>query len=122
LYQTENLISLLTKLPHESANRKTLTNKLIDTLWDNLQHPPLSYMGGDMKYTTPSTDNADTPGNLDNPVNPTLASGTIEYDSPDGNGRVRQTAPEAPSGIFQYRTPDGSYNVILSSLFDLDFF
>ncbi|CCF39565.1 linoleate diol synthase [Colletotrichum higginsianum] len=44
---TEVLIGILTSLPATSEARVQLTNKLIDTLWGNLQHPPLSYVGGD---------------------------------------------------------------------------
>ncbi|UZP35518.1 hypothetical protein NXS19_003334 [Fusarium pseudograminearum] len=36
---TELLIGILTALPRSSKARTALTNKLIDTLWGNLQHP-----------------------------------------------------------------------------------
>ncbi|RYP00278.1 hypothetical protein DL763_000889 [Monosporascus cannonballus] len=105
---TELLINILTKLPRESVVRRELTNKLIDTLWDNLQHPPLSYVGGDIKYEV-----VDSRGG-DHDTKDTVMSG-IEFQAPDDpQTTLRGTVPKAPDGMFQYRTPDGSYNNILS--------
>ena len=84
--------------------RTFLTNKLIDSLWDNLQHPPLSYIGGDVKYDV---------------VNPQQAqqaspSDMIEFKVPDSDVVLRERVPDHPNGLYQYRMPDGSYNNILS--------
>ena len=46
----ERLIGLVASLPQNSANRKKLTSTIIDTLWDSLQHPPLSYVGDKFQY------------------------------------------------------------------------
>ncbi|KAL3474742.1 heme peroxidase [Aspergillus californicus] len=47
---TEVLINILTSLPSTSSLRTFLTNKLTKALWDNLQHPPQSYVGSAVKY------------------------------------------------------------------------
>jgi linoleate 10R-lipoxygenase len=77
-----------------------LTNKLIDTLWDNLQHPPLSYVGGDVNYEVVGGEKA--------PEQPDR--NTIEFKVPGTDVTLKETVPKAPQGIFHYRTPDGSYN------------
>lgn len=108
-HTTEQLINILTQLPHESAVRRNLTNKLIDTLWDTLQHPPLSYVGGDAKYEVVAT--SDGQKHIANET----SDSTIEFKSPDNPQTIlRAAVPKAPDGMFQYRTPDGSYNNILS--------
>ena len=48
----ERLIALTASLPHNSAMRDKLTQKLVGTLWDSLQHPPLSYYGEQYQYRT----------------------------------------------------------------------
>ena len=105
--QTEKLIAILTTLPSTSKARKKLTNKLIDSLWDTLQHPPLSYMGGDCKYTVAGSDSQTI-------AKPSTA--VIEYKAPNGSCTIRESMPEPPSGVFKYRTPDGSYNVTALAL------
>lgn len=103
---TEALIGLLTSLSSKSKVRTFLTNKLIDTLWDNLQHPPLSYVGGDVKYEVV---------NPSNPKEPTKPSDEITFPSPDDPSIIlREQVPPSPDGLYQYRMPDGSYNNILT--------
>ncbi|EMC96034.1 hypothetical protein BAUCODRAFT_34798 [Baudoinia panamericana UAMH 10762] len=46
----ERVIQLVAKLPDKSAHRVELTNKFVDTLFNSLQHPPLSYLGDQFKY------------------------------------------------------------------------
>ena len=41
---------MLTLLPAESQLHTDLTDTLIDTLLDNFQHPPSSYLGGNVRY------------------------------------------------------------------------
>ncbi|KAK5651915.1 hypothetical protein OQA88_11574 [Cercophora sp. LCS_1] len=101
---TEALIGVLTSLNPKSPLRAALTNKLIDTLWDNLQHPPLCYVGGDVKY-----DVVNPSGEPSIPKTPD----TIEFKAPDSDITLREKVPDSPDGIFQYRMPDGSYNNIL---------
>lgn len=99
---TEKLIHVLTTLPEGSQTRINLTNKLIDTLWDNLQHPPLSYMGGDVKFEVAGDKPHEKP------------TDTIKYKSPENGVEITETMPQPPHAMYQYRTPDGSYNNILS--------
>lgn len=109
-HTTELLINILTKLPQDSAVRRNLTNKLIDTLWDNLQHPPLSYVGGDAKYEIVATKDGPRED-----VKKAPSTSTIEFPAPgDPQTILRAAVPQPPDGMFQYRTPDGSYNNILS--------
>ncbi|TDZ65292.1 Psi-producing oxygenase A [Colletotrichum trifolii] len=105
---TEVLIGILTSLPSTSNTRVQLTNKLIDTLWDNLQHPPLSYVGGDVKY--------EVVGSKDGGPQKTMEArpgDSIEFKVPDTEVTLREKIPQPPDGLFQYRMPDGSYNNIL---------
>jgi len=85
--------------------RAQLTNSLIDSLWDNLQHPPLSYVGGDVKYqvadSKPSSINEDHD-----------RYDTIEFEVPDTGIKLREEIPRAPNGLHHYRMPDGSFNNI----------
>ncbi|KAK4169880.1 heme peroxidase [Cladorrhinum sp. PSN259] len=103
---TEILIGLLTALSSKSKIRKMLTHHLIDSLWDTLQHPPLTYIGGDVKYEVVDPENP-------NPPKP-KRSDTIEFTAPDySHIRLRESVPQSPDGLYQYRTPDGSYNSML---------
>ncbi|UNI17108.1 hypothetical protein JDV02_003484 [Purpureocillium takamizusanense] len=103
---TELLIGILTSLPSTSSTRTKLTNKLIDTLWDNLQHPPLSYVGGDVKY---EVINSEGPIYKEKPK----PYDSIEFKAPDSDIILRERVPESPDGLYQYRMPDGSFNNIL---------
>ena len=49
----EKLIGITASLPETSKTRHKLTCTIIDTLWDSLQHPPLSYLGDKFMYRTP---------------------------------------------------------------------
>jgi len=84
-----------------------LTNKLLDTLWSNLQHPPLSYVGGDVKFEVVNPDASTT-------CAAATQNDTIEFKAPDSDVTLREHVPTAPDGLFQYRMPDGSYNNILT--------
>ncbi|EQK99321.1 linoleate diol synthase [Ophiocordyceps sinensis CO18] len=101
---TEFLIGILTSLPSTSKVRTFLTNKLIDSLWNNLQHPPLCYVGGDVKYEVVSGSKAAAEPDPDD---------TIQFTVPDSDVVLRESVPQAPDGLHQYRTPDGSFNNIL---------
>ena len=99
------MISILAGLPSTSKIRVQLTDKLIDTLWNNLQHPPLSYVGGDVKYAIVGSKEAEKHDE---------EYDAIEFDAPDGSGvRLREEVPKHPNGFHQYRMPDGSFNNIL---------
>ncbi|KIW81777.1 hypothetical protein Z517_04803 [Fonsecaea pedrosoi CBS 271.37] len=51
-YQMEKILQLAASLPPESKSLDDLTNQFIKLLWENLEHPPLSYQGDEFKYRT----------------------------------------------------------------------
>ncbi|CAG9942858.1 unnamed protein product [Clonostachys rosea f. rosea IK726] len=104
---TELLIGILTSLPSTSAARTQLTNKFIDTLWSNLQHPPLSYVGGDVKYEVVNSQDGATAQQTGKPYD------VIQFKAPDSDVILREQVPVAPNGMHQYRMPDGSFNNIM---------
>ena len=112
---TEQLIEILTLLPAESQLRTDLTNTLIDTLWNNLQHPPLSYLGGNVSYQTDEEINQAKADRRAKNKTSSLEPESIEFVSPvNPNIKLVETVPTPPNAVLQYRTPDGSYNNILS--------
>ncbi|EAW09101.1 peroxidase/cytochrome P450 family protein [Aspergillus clavatus NRRL 1] len=46
----ENIIQVAASLPNTSNARDKITDTFVRTLWDTLQHPPLSYLGDQFKY------------------------------------------------------------------------
>jgi linoleate 10R-lipoxygenase len=102
---TELMIGILSSLPATSAVRAQLTQRLIDSLWSDLQHPPLSYVGGDVKYTVANgqTNSTDLHEEYD----------VIEFEAPGTGVRLREEVPPTPNGMHHYRMPDGSFNNIL---------
>ncbi|KAH6976751.1 heme peroxidase family protein [Ilyonectria destructans] len=51
-YLVENIIQVASSLPDDSKLRGDLNARFIDTLWRNLQHPPISYLGDEFRYRT----------------------------------------------------------------------
>ncbi|KIW99798.1 uncharacterized protein Z518_10726 [Rhinocladiella mackenziei CBS 650.93] len=51
-YQMEKILQLAASLPPESKALDDLTSQFIKLLWENLEHPPLSYEGDEYKYRT----------------------------------------------------------------------
>ncbi|RFU32995.1 hypothetical protein B7463_g3353, partial [Scytalidium lignicola] len=51
-YFVENIIQLAASLPNGSRVRDDLNGVFISRLWDNLRHPPLSYLGDEFRYRT----------------------------------------------------------------------
>ncbi|KAB8342814.1 hypothetical protein FH972_022412 [Carpinus fangiana] len=111
---TEELISILTTLPAGSETRVKLTNKLIDTLWDNLQHPPLSYVGGDVNYSVVSPSAPSKSADASSPAGEPDTANSIKFTAPDGSCTLRESVPVPPNGLYQYRQPDGGFNNILN--------
>lgn len=68
----ERLIQLTSRLPPTSKLRVKLTSHQVDTLWDSLQHPPLSYIS--QKYTYRQAD-----GSCNNIMEPTLGQAGSPY-------------------------------------------
>jgi len=52
LRQFEDMIRLAASLPNDSRLRNQLSAYLVGSLWDNLQHPPISYLGKQYRYRT----------------------------------------------------------------------
>jgi linoleate 8R-lipoxygenase/9,12-octadecadienoate 8-hydroperoxide 8R-isomerase len=71
-YLMEGLISTASKLPDGSKNREVLTNKFVEQLWNDLQHPPQSYLG--KKYQYRSAD-----GSFNSLVHPQLGAAGTPY-------------------------------------------
>lgn len=107
---TEILINILTALSPKSKIRKMLTNKLIDSLWDSLQHPPLTYMGGSVKYEVVKP--KDAPNGAASSQAAASPSDTIQFTVPGTDITLQEKIP-TDDGLFQYRMPDGSFNSIL---------
>lgn len=51
-FKMERIIALTASLPQNSKMRAKLSHTLVGTLWDSLQHPPLSYFGDKFQYRT----------------------------------------------------------------------
>ncbi|KAK6355021.1 hypothetical protein TWF696_004148 [Orbilia brochopaga] len=49
-YLMERIIQVASGLPSTSRNERVLTGALLDKLWNQLQHPPLSYLGLKQQY------------------------------------------------------------------------
>ncbi|KAF2087527.1 putative fatty acid oxygenase PpoC [Saccharata proteae CBS 121410] len=49
-YLMERVIQLVAGLPANSETRFDLTNAFVGELWDNLEHPPVSYLGPQFAY------------------------------------------------------------------------
>ncbi|KAF7720011.1 Psi-producing oxygenase A [Penicillium ucsense] len=71
-YIMERVIQLAAGLPSTSKNGKDLTNTFLSTLWNDLQHPPTSYLGRDAAYRK-----ADGSGN--NPFWPNIGAAGSPY-------------------------------------------
>ncbi|KAF4123830.1 hypothetical protein GMORB2_5546 [Geosmithia morbida] len=105
---TDLLIKFLTALPADSTVRAQLTNKFIQKLWGDLQHPPLSFMGSDSQYEVVKAGDANTEsdGNA-------AKHDVVEFDVPDNGTRLRERAHPSLNGSHHYRMPDGSGNNVL---------
>ncbi|KAF2016877.1 heme peroxidase [Aaosphaeria arxii CBS 175.79] len=71
-YVMEGLIRTAAGLPDGSKMRETLTNKFIGQLWNDLQHPPQSYLGAQYQYRS-----AD--GSFNSLVHPKLGAAGTPY-------------------------------------------
>lgn len=84
--QYEGIIQLAASLPNGSGLRDELSGSFIKTLWNNLEHPPISYLGQEFKYRT-----ADGSNNVRPPwcsiVGSRDTDPDIEYHVPSIGGR-----------------------------------
>lgn len=55
----ERVIQLAASFPNESKEANDISGTLIKNLWDNLRHPPISYLGDESRYRA-----ADGAGNV----------------------------------------------------------
>jgi hypothetical protein len=89
----ENTIKWVSSYPKDSPTAGLITTAMLKNLWDNLNHPPLSYMGDSWRYRM-----AD--GSHNNILNPQLGKAGSYY----ARSVVPQRAPSAalpdPGDIF----------------------
>ncbi len=71
-YLTENLIKLASELPQNSKDGTRLSNKLVQQLYDSLQHPPVAQLGDKHRYRS-----AD--GSFNNITAPQLGAANTHY-------------------------------------------
>ncbi|ODM23237.1 Psi-producing oxygenase A [Aspergillus cristatus] len=71
-YIMERVIQIAAELPSTSRNGKQLTDAFLNQLWNDLEHPPISFIGGDSQYRK-----ADGSGN--NPRWPELGAAGAHY-------------------------------------------
>jgi hypothetical protein len=95
-YLVEKIIQVAASLPNRSMLRGDLNAGFIGTLWRNLHHPPISYLGDEFRYRT-----AD--GSNNNITYPKLGAAGSHY--------ARSVAPQRPKPL---NLPDPS--VIFDSL------
>ena len=50
--QMEKVMKLTASLPPNSKMRKKLSDTIVTTMWNTLQHPPQSYYGDNYQYRT----------------------------------------------------------------------
>lgn len=128
-YLTEGIIQLAASLPNETKIRGDLNSRFIQTLWSNLQHPPISYLGDQFQYRS-----ADGSGN--NIMYPQLGAAGSHYartvaplyrqqvNLPDPsvifdllmarNGPVKEHPAKVSSSLFHFAT------IIIHDLFHTD--
>ncbi|KAL1646948.1 hypothetical protein SLS58_003085 [Diplodia intermedia] len=71
-YVNEQVIRLAARLPDDSKMREVMTNFFVKKLWEDLQHPPMSYLGKKYKYRDPE-------GRNNNPSYPNLGAAGSYY-------------------------------------------
>jgi cytochrome P450 len=92
-YLIENIIQITASLPNTSGLREKITDAFVSTLWDNLEHPPLSYLGDQFKYRT-----AD--GSYNNIMYPHLGASGSHYARTVTPQHPRPAVLPDPSHIF----------------------
>ena len=71
-YLTERLVKVASELPTKSKESILLSNKFVQQLYDDLQHPPIAQLGDKYKYRT-----AD--GSFNNIASPQLGAANTHY-------------------------------------------
>lgn len=92
-YLMEGLIRTASKLPDGSKNREKLTNTFLTTLWNDLQHPPQSYLGP--KYQYRSAD-----GSFNSLIHPQLGQAGTPYARTVKPSMIQTPARPDPGVVF----------------------
>ncbi|KAK7739055.1 hypothetical protein SLS53_005953 [Cytospora paraplurivora] len=92
-YLYEGIIQLAASLPNGSGLRDDLSGTFIKTLWNNLEHPPISYLGEEFKYRA-----AD--GSNNNIMYPQLGAAGSHYARSVVGTHLRSTVLPEPGLIF----------------------
>ncbi|KAF1994656.1 heme peroxidase [Amniculicola lignicola CBS 123094] len=100
----ERLIGITASLPSTSKTRVKLTHTVVDTLWDSLQHPPLSYLGDEYQYRS-----AD--GSNNNVLNPNLGKAGTAYAKTCKSDKKQHAVRPDPGMLFDMlmARPDGEF-------------
>ncbi|KAB8078973.1 heme peroxidase [Aspergillus leporis] len=91
----EKLIAIVSSLPRNSKARTKLTSVLIDTLWQSLPHPPMTYLGNKYQYRTPD-------GSYNNPLQPELGKAGSPYARNIPTLKHMHGVPPDPALLFDY--------------------
>jgi Animal haem peroxidase len=89
----EHLIQLLSKLPADSKEGKSLTDGFVNQLWGALSHPPLASLGTKYKYREPD-------GSHNNINNPMLGAANTPYARSAKPSALQNIALPDPGQIF----------------------
>jgi len=92
-YLMEGMIRTAAKLPEGSKNRDTLTHQFLTQLWNDLEHPPQSYLGA--KYQYRSAD-----GSYNSLIHPQLGAAGTPYARSVKPKTVQSPAMPDPGVIF----------------------
>ncbi|EKG17339.1 Cytochrome P450 [Macrophomina phaseolina MS6] len=92
-YLYEGIIQLAASLPNTSGLRDDLSGSFIKTLWNGLEHPPISYLGESFKYRA-----AD--GSNNNIMYPQLGAAGSHYARSVVGTHLRSTTLPEPGLIF----------------------
>jgi hypothetical protein len=92
-YLMEGLIRTAAKLPDGSKNREVLTNKFLTQLWNDLEHPPKSYLGA--KYQYRSAD-----GSFNSLTHPQLGAAGTPYARTVKPSMIQTPARPDPGVVF----------------------
>ncbi|KAI4129585.1 MAG: hypothetical protein LQ338_002159 [Usnochroma carphineum] len=100
----ERLIALIASLPQNSMMRAKLSQAFVGTLWDSLQHPPLSYYGEQHQYRT-----AD--GSYNNILYPDFGKAGMPYAKSVRSVKALHGAKPDPGVLFDLllRRPDEKF-------------
>ncbi|KAI4157320.1 MAG: hypothetical protein LQ342_008381 [Letrouitia transgressa] len=103
-YLMERIIALTASLPQNSKMREKLSQTLVGTLWESLQHPPLSYYGDLHQYRT-----AD--GSYNNILFPDFGKAGMPYAKSCRSVKALHGAKPDPGLLFDLlmARPDGKF-------------